>query len=389
MLTDSIPRAVADPPRRLFRTSAMAVILIRADASPTIGTGHVMRCLAVAEVLRDQGHETLFAAVESTPAIDRRLSADGFRHVSIAGPVGEAADLAATRSLLRREHGSAVMLDGYRFGEAYRAGLQAAGARVLAWDDLGDGTPLHADLVVNAAPQAAALPYEAMAPGALLLLGPGYAPLRREVRLAAREPMRSIAERPVLLVTFGGSDPLGLTGPVVKALATARPDGCRIVAVVGGSNPRAAELAALAGGLGPDVAVEIDCPRMGALMADSGLAVSAGGGTMGELAALAAPTLLVVTADNQAMASGDAAELGWSEAVDARGRDPASAGKTISERALALWTDAPRRQRMQDAAAALPLDGEGAVRIAHALTGRAPSLSPMAGSAARRRTAPA
>jgi UDP-2,4-diacetamido-2,4,6-trideoxy-beta-L-altropyranose hydrolase len=362
----------------------MAVILIRADASPTIGTGHVMRCLAVAEALRDQGHEALFAAVESTPAIDRRLSADGFRHVSIAGPVGQAADLAATRSLLRREHGTAVMLDGYRFGEAYRVGLQAAGARVLAWDDLGDGTPLHADLVVNAAPQAAGLPYEAMAPGAVLLLGPGYAPLRREVRLAAQAPRRTIADRPVLLVTFGGSDPLGLTGPVLQALATERPDGCRIVAVVGGSNPRANELAAEVAALAADgVSVEIDCPRMGALMADSGLAVSAGGGTMGELAALAVPTLLVVTADNQAMASGDAADLGWCTAVDARGCDPAKAAAVIAGRALALWADAGQRQRMQDAATALPLDGDGAVRIASALTGPPPK----SGSAARRRTA--
>ncbi|CAO3435750.1 UDP-2,4-diacetamido-2,4,6-trideoxy-beta-L-altropyranose hydrolase [Azospirillum endophyticum] len=363
----------------------MAVILIRADASPTIGTGHVMRCLAVAEALRDQGHEALFAAVESTPAIDRRLAAEGFRHLSIAGPVGEAADLAATRSLLRREHGTAVMLDGYRFGEAYRAGLQAAGARVLAWDDLGDGTPLHADLVVNAAPRAAALPYGEMAPGAVLLLGPGYAPLRREVRLAAREPRRSIADRPVLLVTFGGSDPLGLTGPVLKALAEALakggrdgllPNGCRIVAVVGGSNPRAAEVAELAVRLGPDmVSVEIDCPRMGALMADCGLAVSAGGGTMGELAALAVPTLLVVTADNQAMASGDAAELGWCAAVDARGGAPTEAAAAIAERTLALWADIGQRQRMQDAAAALPLDGEGAIRIAGALTGPAPKAA--------------
>ncbi|MBY6264529.1 UDP-2,4-diacetamido-2,4,6-trideoxy-beta-L-altropyranose hydrolase [Azospirillum sp. 412522] len=358
----------------------MAVILIRADASPIIGTGHVMRCLAVAEALRDQGHEVLFAAVESTPAIDRRLTTDGFRHVSIAGPVGEAADLAATRSLLRREHGSAVMLDGYRFGEAYRAGLQAAGARVLAWDDLGDGTPLHADLVVNAAPQATTLPYDAMAPGAVLLLGPGYAPLRREIRLAAQAPRLTIADRPVLLVTFGGSDPLGLTGPVLEMLGRARPAGCRIVAVLGGSNPRAAEVTALAS---REISVEIDHPRMGALMADAGLAVSAGGGTMGELAALAVPTLLVVTADNQAMASGDAAGLGWSTAVDARGCDPAEAAAGIAERALTLWADTGLRQRMQDAAAALPLDGQGALRIAHALTGPAPKP----GSAARRRTA--
>ncbi|PWC39210.1 UDP-2,4-diacetamido-2,4,6-trideoxy-beta-L-altropyranose hydrolase [Azospirillum sp. TSO35-2] len=366
----------------------MAVILIRADASAAIGTGHVMRCLAVAEALRDQGHEALFAAVESTPAIDRRLSADGFRHVAIAGPVGEAADLAATRSLLRREHGRAVMLDGYRFGEAYRAGLQAAGARVLAWDDLGDGMPLHADLVVNAAPQAAALPYAAMAPGAVLLLGPGYAPLRREVRLAARDARRPVAERRVLLVTFGGSDPLGLTGPVLAALAAARPADCRLVAVVGGSNPRADEVVALSRRLGADhrldMSVEVDCPRMGALMAESGLAVSAGGGTMGELAALAVPTLLVVTADNQAMASGDAAEMGWSTAVDARGTDAEQAAAAIAAAALALWNDGPRRQRMQDAAAALPLDGEGAVRIAQALTARPAAGSQGTGRAATR-----
>ncbi|MBP2299048.1 UDP-2,4-diacetamido-2,4,6-trideoxy-beta-L-altropyranose hydrolase [Azospirillum picis] len=350
----------------------MAVIIIRADASPAVGTGHVMRCLAVAEALRDQGHQPLFAMAESTAAIDRRLAGEGFHRIRLPDPVGEAADLAATRSLLRREHGSAVILDGYRFGEAYRAGLKAAGARVLAWDDLGDGTPLHADIVVNAAPQAALLPYRAMAPEAALLLGPAYAPLRREVRLAAREPLRSLGMRPLLLVTFGGSDPRGLTGPVIEALAAARPAGCRLVAAVGGSNPRAAEVAERAAALGSDVSVEIDSTRMGALMAESGLAVSAGGGTMAELAALAVPTLLAVVADNQAMASGDAAELGWSITVDARNGAVDGTAGAIAARALALWADVPRRQRMQEAAIALGLDGDGAMRIAGALTGPLP-----------------
>lgn len=356
----------------------MATVLIRADASPAIGTGHVMRCLAVAEALRDDGHEALFAAVETTPALERRLDAEGFRRVALAGPVGEAADLAATRAALRRERCAAVMLDGYRFGEAYRAGLRAAGARTLVWDDLADGTPLHADLVVNAAPQAHGRPYDRMAPGAELLLGPAYAPLRREVRLAARRPRLALADRPILLLTFGGSDPLGLTGPVLEALADRAPDGCRLVAVVGGSNPRAAEVAALGRRLaarpGPGVAVEVDCPRMGARMAQAGLAVSAGGGTMGELAALAVPTLLVVTADNQASASAEAAALGWCDAVDARvgnegsGRTGAGdAVAVIAGAALALWNDAERRERMAAAASALPLDGEGAARIARAL----------------------
>lgn len=345
----------------------MAIILARADASAAIGTGHVMRCLAVAEALQDDGHEVVFAMAETTPAIDKRLSSDGFRRITIAGPVGDAADLAATRSALRREHCSAVMLDGYRFGEAYRAGLQAAGARVLAWDDLGDGTALHADLVVNAAPQAQRLPYDRAAPGATLLLGPVYTPLRREIRQAARGVRRTLASRPVLLLTFGGSDPLGLTGPMLTALAARRPDGCRLIAVVGGSNPLAGEIAAIGRTLGPDATVEIDCPRMGAVMAQAGLAVSAGGGTMGELAALAVPTLLVVTVDNQAAASAQAATLGWCESIDARGGDAVEA---VAAKALSLWNDGARRNAMSAAAGALPLDGEGAGRIARALIAR-------------------
>lgn len=344
----------------------MASVVVRADASPEIGTGHIMRCLAVAEALQEQGHRVLFALAESTPAIEARLAAAGLASTAIQPPAGSGADLAATVALARAEGAGALMLDGYRFGGPYRAGLRGAGVPVLAWDDLADGTPLHADFVVNAAPQAGRLPYDRLAPGARLLLGPAYAPFRREIREAAAAPRLPLEERRTLLLTFGGSDPLGLTAPVLEGLAAEGLSRCRLVAVVGGSNPRTADILATAARIGPLGEVVIDCPRMGALMAASGLAVSAGGGTQGELAVLTVPTLLVVSADNQAPASAESAALGWCETVDGRGPDPVAG---IVAEAARLWRDFARRQAMARQAAALPLDGQGAARIANALMG--------------------
>ncbi|HEY0838511.1 MAG TPA: UDP-2,4-diacetamido-2,4,6-trideoxy-beta-L-altropyranose hydrolase [Azospirillum sp.] len=342
----------------------MTTVLIRADASPEIGTGHVMRCLAVAEALQDDGHEVLFALAESTAAIGARLTAAGMRHCRVPGPAGGDSDLRATCALIDARRVEAVMLDGYHYGEPYRAGLKAAGRRVLAWDDLANPAALHADMVVNPAPQADRLPYQRIAPGATLLLGPAYAALRREIRLAARRPRRSLEERRAILLTFGGSDPLGLTGPCIERLAPMLPPGIRLVAVVGGSNPRVEAVVETVRRVAGCVEVHVDTPGMGALMAEAGLAVSAGGGTTAELAALQVPTLLAVVADNQAPAAGDAAARGWCEALDARTGDPAG---DIAARAVSLWRDVPRRRTMSDRAAGL-LDGEGGLRIARALT---------------------
>ncbi|HYH18743.1 MAG TPA: UDP-2,4-diacetamido-2,4,6-trideoxy-beta-L-altropyranose hydrolase [Azospirillum sp.] len=342
----------------------MAMIVIRADASAMVGTGHVMRCLAVAEALQDEGHTVFFALAESTDAVDARLDAEGFRRTRLPGPAGGPADLRALHALIGAEGAHAVVLDGYHFDEGYRAGLKAAGCRVLAWDDLADRSMLHADLVVNSAPQAGRLPYERIAPGARLLLGPSYAALRREIRHAAAMPRRPLTERRGLLLTLGGADPLGLTGPCIERLAPALPEGVRLIAVVGGSNPRANALAEVARRFGNRIEVHVDAPNMGMLMVESGLAVSAGGGTTAELAALAVPTLLVVVADNQVPAATEAAGLGWCAVLDAREGDHAA---LIAGLALALWADAKRRHGMAQRAAGL-IDGYGAVRIARALS---------------------
>lgn len=336
-------------------------IVIRADADAAIGSGHVMRCLAVAETLMEQGIAVAFAATRMADALAARIAGAGADLVRLDGPCGGAADLAATLTLAAGA--ATLVVDGYDFPEDYRRALRAGfSGRIVAFDDTAELPALWADVVVNAAPAAAALGYDRLAPGAQHLLGPGYAPLRREIRQAAALPPLPFAERDRILLTFGGSDPAGLTGPTLAALLELLPGDTVIDVAVGGANPRLEGVAALAAALGPRAVLHRDARDMGALMRRAGLAVSAGGGTIGELAALATPTVLAVVAHNQAPAA--ASVPPGIVALEARG-DAASAARIIAATANELWRDAARRQAMSAALSGI-LDGQGAVRIAAA-----------------------
>jgi UDP-2,4-diacetamido-2,4,6-trideoxy-beta-L-altropyranose hydrolase len=334
----------------------VAQILVRADAAAAIGTGHVMRCLALVEILQERGHQCRFAMADITPAIAALLAGRALPVELLPGPAGSAADLAAMRALAVAA--DATIIDGYHFDTAYRAGLALCARPILAWDDGGSDGPLHSALVVNASSAARAEDYARRAPGARLLLGPAYIPLRQEIRslIGAARPADGH-----LLVSFGGSDPLGLTGPVLAGLAPCF-DG-RIEAVLGGSvtDPRPAE--AVAARFPTRIRLHRDTPHLGALMLGARLAISAAGGTLAELAALRTPSLLIAVAENQREAVRLSPGHGWCLGFD--GLD-ADAVPRILATALALWPDTPRLAAMSAAAAGL-VDGGGTGRVADAL----------------------
>ncbi|MBP2316234.1 UDP-2,4-diacetamido-2,4,6-trideoxy-beta-L-altropyranose hydrolase [Azospirillum soli] len=340
---------------------------MRADAGPVMGAGHVMRCFAVAEALQDRGVHVHLASVNLPSTLADRIREAGIALHALAVPPGGAEDLGATAGIIDALDAAGVVVDGYHFDEGWWAGLaeicRHGRVPVLVFDDLATAPQLHANIVVNAALQASALPYRRIASDAVHLLGPAFAPLRREFRVVAQDVKEPLPARSRLFVTFGGADPLGLTTPVMETLAPRLPEGVSLSVAVGGSDPKLDGIRLAAERFGGRVELHVNCRAMAARMAEAGLAVAAAGTTTGELAAMGTPAILVVVADNQEEGARQSAQVGLCTVID--GREP-DAADHIVETALRLWADADRRTAMAERLGTV-VDGMGAVRIADAL----------------------
>src|SRR5262249_16949201 len=212
-------------------------LLIRADAGARMGTGHLMRCLALAQAWQDAGGSCVFLAAELPAALEDRLARGGLPVRRALAEPGSGADAEQTFRLARAIGAEWVVVDGYRFGTSFQRALKQAGLWVLAIDDYGHCDHYHADLVLNQNLHAEEAPYHRREPSTRLLLGTDYVLLRREF-LPYRDWERAIAGvgRKVL-VTVGGADPENITERVVPALDLVPVEGLEAVVVVGGSNP--------------------------------------------------------------------------------------------------------------------------------------------------------
>jgi UDP-2,4-diacetamido-2,4,6-trideoxy-beta-L-altropyranose hydrolase len=351
------------------------MILFRADATPTMGTGHVMRCLTLAEALRDRGFDVAFAAAALTPSIERRLAAERIP----VRPIDPATDdlAGATLAIARELGANAVVVDAYHLSADWRLALRSFGVPILAFQDQDDGVSLHADLVLNAAADPTDGKWRRAAPDASFLTGPRHVLLRRELRRAMVAASDPVGARRSILVTFGGADPAGLTLPVTAALDRLLGPDATLDVVIGGSVPEAGGLAVRVAALGERIAIHrkriaihLDPLEMGPLIGRAGLAVSAAGGTIGELAALGVPALIAIVAENQVAGSAAAVADGWCEAFDAR--DP-YAVEAIAQRAATLWADRPQREAMARRTRGL-IDADGAERVVDALIGAMQTL---------------
>ena len=127
----------------------MKPLIIRSDASPEIGTGHIMRCIALAEAWQDTGGEVVFILAYDTPALEARLKKEGFRILHISQKSGTIGDADET-ALIAHEHGADwIVVDGYHFGAEYQKTIKDAGLSLLFIDDYGHADHYYADIVLN------------------------------------------------------------------------------------------------------------------------------------------------------------------------------------------------------------------------------------------------
>ncbi|MCS6802856.1 MAG: UDP-2,4-diacetamido-2,4,6-trideoxy-beta-L-altropyranose hydrolase [Chloroflexota bacterium] len=328
-------------------------LLIRADASERIGTGHVMRGLALAQAWRESGGEAIFALAHGEAAIEARLRGEGFEVIRVAAVPGSPADVEETLAIAAHW----VAVDGYHFSADYFAAIHAE-RRLLVVDDWGHAVHYDADLVLNG--NAYATPALYPSTPARLLLGTRYVPLRREF-------LDAIAPRPTpplartILVTLGGADPDNRTLLVVEALRRLTlPFEARVV--IGASNPHGAAIRAAAAGDGR-ISVLEHVRDMPALMRWADVAVAGAGTTTWELCALGVPSLLAVLADNQAPVAEAVAARG---AAIALGRLDDQLPDRIAARLDLLMRSEVLRLLLSESGRAL-VDGRGAARVVRAM----------------------
>ena len=333
----------------------------RVDASIEIGSGHVMRCLVLAEALRRRNVESTFLCgnVPGHPAeIIRR---HGFIAHLLPPNVSPANDAAECAALLRPEV-DILVVDHYRLDWHWENAMRCRTRASLAIDDLAN-RPHDCDFLLdqNLAPNMEKRYAALVPPGCSRLLGPAYALLRDEFA-APPSPIRKRLRHD--LVSFGGSDSDNLSATALQEIA-----GLDLTAdvVAGYSNPHRAELERLCIASNGKWTLHVQTNRMAELMAQADLALGAGGTSHWERCRMGLPALVATTADNQVVPTQCVAERG---ACLVLGESCSLTPGIWRQHVEELMRDPSRIRAMSRAARDLVPDGNGANHVANVVLER-------------------
>lgn len=331
--------------------------VIRCDASPQVGLGHLVRCLALAATLRDEQSMGITVATREDATASRLIAADGHRHLVL--PEDSAKGWDALEEHLQRTRSDVLVLD-LRDGVAPErlASLRAASGCLLVDIDDPEAKRLVCDLVFYPpVPQVKRMDWSGFT--GQLHCGWDWIVLRRQFAMAFSPRQRSAAELPRLLVTMGGSDPAGMTLQAVRALRLV-PLAFHAVILAGPAFCHHSELRQELRRVGYSHEVVNGTQDMAALMNSCDAALACFSVTAYELAALSLPAVyLSLSADHLESSTalvekGLAISLGVCSEVD-----EGQIARAVEE----ILLDSDRRPR-EVAAQQRVCDGLGARRIA-------------------------
>jgi len=283
-------------------------VVFRVDASVDLGAGHVMRCLTLAEMLRDAHSKVLFLTREVPGNALDLIRSRGFAAHFLADE--EVSSIPQTLASLG--FGNPVdwlVVDHYRLDRRWEIGVRAMCRYLAVIDDLADRRH-DCDMLLDQNYYVDAdLRYRTLVPSQCrLFLGPRFALLRKEFYDAAARLRKRSGAVERILVSFGATDPTNETSKVLSALRHIE-HGAQIDVVLGATNPRRAQVEQECAGI-PGCRSFVQTTKMAELMSMADLAVGAGGVTTWERCLLGLPAITVAVAENQVRTTTDLAAAG-------------------------------------------------------------------------------
>jgi UDP-2,4-diacetamido-2,4,6-trideoxy-beta-L-altropyranose hydrolase len=339
------------------KTSLMNVV-IRADAGPAVGTGHVMRMMALGEACCKLGASVTMLCGDIPSGLVQRLFSCGIDVYQLNCDQCDDEDARETLAFAVRENADWIVLDGYGFNAAYQQAVSESNAELMMMDegDLADSK--FVDVILNQNAYA-----KTDANDANRLAGCDFTLLRSEFLSAnACEPkkIRQFARR--ILVTFGGCDDANWTQRALQSLLISRAQDLIVDVVVGAGYQHLEALLELKREHPASIRIHRNVDRMVDVMWRADFAITAGGSTCYELARCGVPALAIPVAENQIpiveALSGMEALVAF-EPTGCDEEDVSQMSKVVGK----LLRDSESRARMSELGQAL-VDGQGAFRMA-------------------------
>lgn len=300
-------------------------VAFRVDASLQIGTGHVMRCLTLADALRErgancsfvcrphQGHLLAIIAQRGHQALalpELKEGAERNRNDTAHGHwlgTDWSTDAQDTQKTLSAHMGGQpadwLVVDHYALDARWEEAFRPQANRIMVIDDLAD-RPHACDLLLDQNLGRKEADYCGLLKGkTTTLVGPQYALLRPEFAALRAQSLARRQTNPQLrrlLITMGGVDKDNATGQVLAALQNCNlPADLRVTVVMGPHAPWLVQVQAQAAQIPWPTEVLVGVDNMAELMAESDLAIGAAGSTSWERCCLGVPTIQVALAQNQ------------------------------------------------------------------------------------------
>ena len=335
-------------------------ILIRTDASVNIGTGHIMRCLALADELRQKDMDISFICREESGNLIGYIKKKRHSVYSLPADIDMETDALLTKEILDKqpEKSDWLIIDHYGIDISWEYPLKKHAEKIMVIDDLANREH-DCDLLLDQNYSNNEDRYNGLVPeNCIQLLGPEYAMLRPQFQ-KAREGLRDRdggVNR--ILIFMGGADPKNITSKALRAIHTLDRSDIAIDVVIGNLNPYHDEIKILTSKI-PNTNCQLNVENMAKLTLSADLCIGAGGTTTWERCCVGLPTITIILAENQKGISesldkeGALINLGWYQNVNEN-----DITECINE-----LIDNPRKiQSMTDKGRRL-VDGEGVNRV--------------------------
>lgn len=340
-------------------------LFIRADASPLIGCGHVMRMLALAQAWMERGGSVSLASITCPEPLVDRLHKEGVNWIQLESTdLGSEADANESIRIAKDLNSSWLVLDGYHFSYEYQFTVHESGLKIMVMDDYGHCERWCADLIVNQNLDSEfERTYSNDLEGSVNLLGSKYCLLRRE--FLTPQPQKKEWKRiERLLVSLGGSDPHYATGATLELLNSACARSLDIRVVSGVDNSHIENLRNFSSHHNIEILTNVTDMPAQFEWADG--IVSAGGSTCWEWLHAGLPGAIVTVAGNQlpivkalTESRRAALSLGWFSDL----------GSEMLRHNLRGWLNDPVSQ-IDGLVLKSLIDDSGSVRVAAALHGK-------------------